>query len=353
MHYVEKGEGDPILFLHGQPTSSYLWRNVMPHVEGQGRVVAPDNIGFGKSDQPDLDYVFADHYRYIEAFIKALDLRNITLVLHDWGSGLGLHYARQHPGNVKGIVLMESVVAPFMPAESYDALPKRLGAFLRTLRDPVSGPKLLIDENYLIEDVLPRLILRNLDRAAHDYYRQPFLEKSSRKQINQWPHEVPIGGSPADVAEAIAGYNAWLLETETPLLFLLRVSWYTESPGGRGLVGRASEEHRNGVHRRRSPFRARRSALCHRPRNIRLVSPPELSRLRRCSGPGANVANHARPGLGSSVLSRRIFSTMRSRHANTSLRGAPPCIWSVSAPSPSTNSSSIPGVSPRSFISSR
>ena len=220
MHYVDTGEGDPILFLHGQPTSSYLWRNVMPHVEGQGRVVAVDNIGFGKSDQPDLDYVFADHYRYIEGFIEALDLRNITLVVHDWGSGLGLHYARLHPDNVKAIALMESIVAPIMPAESYEALPKELGDFFRLMRDPVEGPKLLIDENYFVEVALPGFISRDLDSVAHDYYRQPFVEQSSRKQLNQWPNEVPIGGSPADVAEIVAAYNAWLQETETPLLFL-------------------------------------------------------------------------------------------------------------------------------------
>ena len=210
MHYVEKGEGDPVLFLHGQPTSSYLWRNVMPHVEGQGRVIAPDNIGFGKSDQPDLDYVFADHYRYIEGFIEALDLRNITLVVHDWGSGLGLHYARQHPGNVKGIVLMESILAPVMPAKSYEALPKELADFFRMVRDPVKGSKLLIDENYFVEGALPSFIIRDLDKAAHDYYRQPFLERSSRKQVNQWPNEMPIGGSPAEVAEVVSAYNAWL-----------------------------------------------------------------------------------------------------------------------------------------------
>jgi haloalkane dehalogenase len=238
MHYVEKGAGDPILFLHGQPTSSYLWRNIMPHVEKQGRVVAPDNIGFGKSDQPPLDYVFADHYRYIEGFIEALDLKDITLVVHDWGSGLGLHYARQHPNNVKGIVLMESILAPVMPAESYEALPKPLEDFFRTMRDPVQGPQLMIEQNYFVEAVLPNFIVRDLDPVAHDYYRQPFLEKSSRKQINQWPNEIPIGGSPADVAEAVAAYNAWLLETETPLLFLYAspgalnppdlVDWWTE-----------------------------------------------------------------------------------------------------------------------------
>ncbi len=223
IHYVDEGEGDPILFLHGQPTSSYLWRNIMPLVEGQARVVAPDNIGFGKSDKPDIDYVFADHYRYLEGFIEALDLQNITLVVHDWGSGLGLHYAAQHPDNVKGIVMMESILAPVMPAESYEALPQPLEEFFRTMRDSVMGPQLMIEQNHFVEVVLPGFISRDLDSVAHDYYRQPFLDMSSRKPINQWPNEMPIGGEPTDVAEAVAAYNAWLLETETPLLFLYAV----------------------------------------------------------------------------------------------------------------------------------
>ena len=182
MHYVDKGDGDPILFLHGQPTSSYLWRNVMPHVESQGRVIAPDNIGFGKSDQPDLDYVFSDHYRYIEGFIEALNLNNITLVVHDWGSGLGLHYAQQHPDNIKAIVLMESIVGPMMPAESYEALPKQLADFFRMVRDPVLGPKLLIDDNYFVEVALPGptrnpaidpfRAAASSTRRSHDHQRQ-------------------------------------------------------------------------------------------------------------------------------------------------------------------------------------
>jgi haloalkane dehalogenase len=115
---------------------------------------------------------------------------------------------------------MESILAPVMPAESYEALPKPLEDFFRTMRDPIQGPQLMIEENHFVEAILPGFISRDLDQAARDYYRQPFLEKSSRKQINQWPNEMPIGGEPADVAEAVAAYNAWLLETETPLLFL-------------------------------------------------------------------------------------------------------------------------------------
>ena len=164
--------------------------------------------------------VFGDHYRYIEAFIEKLDLKNITLVVHDWGSGLGLHYACQHPDNVKAIVMMESLIAPLLPAASYEAMPKELGEFFRTLRDPVTGPKLLIDDNHFVEVILPGFTSRDLAQEAHGYYKQPFLEKSSRKQVNQWPNEIPIGGKPATTAKIVADYNAWLLQTETPLLLL-------------------------------------------------------------------------------------------------------------------------------------
>ncbi|MCP4383991.1 MAG: haloalkane dehalogenase [Hyphomicrobiales bacterium] len=220
MAYVEAGSGDPILFLHGQPTSSYLWRNIMPHLEGQGRVIAPDNIGFGKSDQPAIDYTFGDHYKYIEAFIEEMGLSDITLVVHDWGSGLGLHYAAQNPERIKGIVTMESILAPVMPADSYDAMPPALGDFFRTLRDPEGGPKLLIEQNYFVEGVLPAFIVRPLAKDAHDVYRAPFPTETSRIQINQWPNEVPIGRVPQETHDAVTAYNAWLEETELPWLFL-------------------------------------------------------------------------------------------------------------------------------------
>lgn len=218
--YVDQGEGDPILFLHGQPTSSYLWRNVMPHLEGQGRLIAPDNIGFGKSDQPKLDYTFGDHYRYFEAFVEELGLKNITLVVHDWGSGLGLHYAAQNPDNVKAIVTMESIIAPLIPAASYDAMPKELGDFFRTVRDPENGRKLLIEDNFFIEGALPGFIVRPLAEEALDVYRAPFLTEESRVQVNQWPNEMPIGGHPAATDKIVTDYNAFLEETDIPWLFL-------------------------------------------------------------------------------------------------------------------------------------
>lgn len=119
IHYVEEGSGDPILFLHGNPTSSYLWRNIIPHVTGVGRAIAMDLIGFGKSDKPDIGYRFSDHVPYVDGFIEALDLHDLTLVIHDWGSGLGLHYAARHEDNVKGLAMMEAIM---MPWPSYEAM---------------------------------------------------------------------------------------------------------------------------------------------------------------------------------------------------------------------------------------
>lgn len=220
MAYVESGRGDPILFLHGVPTSSYLWRNVMPHVEKQGHVIALDLIGFGKSDQPPLDYSFADHYRYVEAFVETMDLHNITLVMHDWGSGLGLHYARLNTDRIKAIVTMESIVAPIMPADNYDTMPRGSANFFRKVRAPLSGAKLIIEDNYFIERVLPNSIVRPLSPRAHDVYREPFPNERSRIQINQWPNQMPIGGNPKDVHEIVAAYNDWLQRTELPWLFL-------------------------------------------------------------------------------------------------------------------------------------
>lgn len=218
--YVDEGTGDPIVFLHGQPTSSYLWRNIMPHLEGRGRIIAPDNIGFGKSDQPELEYTFGDHYRYFDAFMKKMDLNNITLVVHDWGSGLGLHYAAQNPEKIRGIVTMESIIAPLIPAKSYDDMPEELGNFFRTVRDPENGRKLLIEDNFFVEGALPGFIVRPLAEDAHNVYRAPFLEEQSRIQVNQWPNEMPIGGQPAATDRIVSDYNAFLKTTDIPWLFL-------------------------------------------------------------------------------------------------------------------------------------
>ncbi|MEO0424169.1 MAG: haloalkane dehalogenase [Pseudomonadota bacterium] len=220
MAYVEAGEGDPILFLHGVPTSSYLWRNVMPHLEGQGRVIAVDLVGFGDSEMPASALGFEEHYQQLAAFIAAMDLDPLTLVMHDWGSALGLHYARLHPNKVRAIATMEAIVAPTKPATSYEALRRGTAAFFRKVREPVSGRQAIIDDNYFIESALPQAIVRPLRPSIHERYRAPFRTPASRRFLAMWPEMMPIGGIPARTHELVSAYNQWLEQTDLPWLFL-------------------------------------------------------------------------------------------------------------------------------------
>lgn len=225
LHYVELGEGDPILFLHGNPTSSYLWRNILPYLQSQGRVIALDNIGFGKSSKPQIEYKFRDHIRYLEGFIKALNLKNITLVVHDWGSVFGLDYASRYENNIKGLVMMEALIPPFVPLENYEALGS-YGNLFKTWRDPVEGSEMLIEKNIFIEQLLPKSIVRDLTLQEMDAYRAPFIEKSSRKSLSVLLAELPIGGAPKNTTKAIEHYGTWLKETSLPKLHIYA------SPGG-------------------------------------------------------------------------------------------------------------------------
>ncbi len=220
MHYVEAGAGDPILLLHGNPTSSYLWRNVIPYLESRGRVIAVDLVGFGKSDKPDIPYRFDDHSRYLEEFIRKMELQNITLVVHDWGSALGLNYASRNEDNVKGVAFMEAFVPPALPVTSYEAMGSRLEPLFRKMRDPEEGPVMLIDNNAFIELMLPGAVVREMSEEEMNVYRAPFLDPDDRKPILVWPLEVPIGGIPQDNREMIEAYSAWMLESEMPFLHL-------------------------------------------------------------------------------------------------------------------------------------
>ena len=213
MHYVERGKGDPILFLHGNPTSCYLWRNIIPHVAPWGRCLAPDLIGMGKSDKPDIDYRFFDHAKYIEGFIDALGLKNITLVVHDWGAALGFHYARRREGNVKGLAFMEAILGP---VRGWDDMHPDFQAMFKKFREPGVGWELNVNRNFFVERVLPGAVVRTMSEDEMNAYREPFLDPPSRKPVWRWPREIPIAGEPADVVEAAAGYNAWLRETEIP-----------------------------------------------------------------------------------------------------------------------------------------
>lgn len=214
MAYVEVGEGPAVLFQHGNPTSSYLWRNVIPHVAGQARCIAPDLIGMGASDKPDIPYRVEDQARYFDAFMEALDLRDVVLVLHDWGSALGLDWARRHSDRVRGLVLMEFI----WPIPTWlDADPRGRDAF-RAFRSD-AGRQLLIDENLFIERVLPAGVVRPLTEEEMDAYRKPFLDPSSREPLYRFPNDLPIAGSPADIWAMAQAYQAWLFETDIPKLF--------------------------------------------------------------------------------------------------------------------------------------
>jgi haloalkane dehalogenase len=222
IHYIEEGSGDPILFLHGNPTSSYLWRNIIPYLIPSGRCIAPDLIGMGRSDKPDIDYRFVDHAKYIEGFIKELGLKNITLVIHDWGSGLGFNYAMQNENNIKGLAFMEAIIKP----ASWADFPKDFRMGFKMFRTPVIGWIMIVVMNMFVEQILPKAIVRTLTEEEKNRYREPFRSLKDRKPLLQWPNEIPIYGQPKDVFEIVQNYNQKLQESELPKLL-----FYAE-PGG-------------------------------------------------------------------------------------------------------------------------
>lgn len=227
MAYVDEGQGDPIVFLHGNPTSSYLWRNVMPHLEGKGRLIAPDLIGMGDSEKledsgPD-SYTYVEHRRYLFSLLEALNVtRRVTLVLHDWGSGLGFHWAQTHAAAVKGIALMEAIVAPMR----WDEFPQGFVEMFEGFRS-AAGEAMVLENNLFVEQVLPGAILRDMSEAEMSEYRRPFLQPGEgRRPTLTWPRQLPLGGTPADVVQIVTDYSQWLGETNIPKLFV------NAEPGG-------------------------------------------------------------------------------------------------------------------------
>ncbi len=222
IHYIDEGSGDPILFLHGNPTSSYLWRNIIPYLTPYGRCIAPDLIGMGKSDKPDIDYRFVEHSKYVEGFINAMGLKNITLVIHDWGSALGFHYAMRHENNIKGIAFMEAIIK----SARWDDFPKDFKMGFKLFRTPLIGWLMIVGMNIFIEQILPKAIVRSLTEKEKNYYRAPFKRIKSRKPLWRWPNELPIDGFPADTTAVVQNYNKRLQESDLP-----KILFYAH-PGG-------------------------------------------------------------------------------------------------------------------------
>ena len=223
MAFVDEGTGDPIVFLHGNPTSIYLWRNVMPHLEGRGRLIAIDMIGMGDSEKLDHSndgsYSLAQNSQYTFALLKALGVtEKVTLVLHDWGSGVGFNWANQHQDAVKSIAFMEAIVTPF---PTWDDFPKELHGPIGTLRSS-NGEKMALKENFFIETLLPSAILRPLSEAEHAEYRRPFLNAGEdRRPTLAGPRQLPIAGEPADTMVLVRSYADYLSKSkDIPKLFI-------------------------------------------------------------------------------------------------------------------------------------
>ncbi len=222
MAYAEMGEGAPIVFQHGNPTSSYLWRNIMPRLAGLGRCIAVDLIGMGGSDKlPDsrhMRYSFAEHARYLEAAWEALGVeRDVVLVVHDWGSALGFDWARRHPERVQGIAYMEAIVRP---VPSWDDWPEDARGIFQAMRSE-AGDAIVLEKNVFVERILPASVLRGLTEAEMAVYRAPFREAGEdRRPTLDWPRQIPIGGEPAEVVEVVQRYSDWLAGADVPKLFV-------------------------------------------------------------------------------------------------------------------------------------
>ncbi|MEN0063783.1 MAG: haloalkane dehalogenase [Myxococcota bacterium] len=243
MAYVDVGEGDPIVFLHGNPTSSYLWRNVMPHLEGLGRLIAPDLIGQGDSSKlpqsgPDR-YRFVEHFGYLEALLHQIGVtERVVFVIHDWGSGLGFHWANTHRDAIQGIAFMEAIATPV----TWSDWPEAARAIFQAMRSP-AGESIVLDKNTFVERILPASIQRSLTDEEMAEYRRPFSNPGEdRRPTLTWPRQIPIDGEPADVAAIVKAYGDWLSsEASPPKLFI-------NADPGSILIGRQREFVRSWPH---------------------------------------------------------------------------------------------------------
>ena len=221
MAYIEMGHGDPIVFQHGNPTSSYLWRNIMPHLSKQGRCIAIDLIGMGDSEKLDQSgpnkYLYEEQREYLFKAWEQLEVKkNVTLVIHDWGSALGFDWAFLNPSAVRGIVYMEALVRPVKWSEWPDSATNIFKAFRSN-----AGEELILNKNFFVEGVLPNSIIRELNPEEMAIYREPFLRPGEdRRPTLSWPREIPIDGSPGNVNKIVSRYAKWLEKSDIPKLFI-------------------------------------------------------------------------------------------------------------------------------------
>lgn len=218
MSYLEQGEGEAVVFLHGNPSAAYLWRNIMPYVAKTHRAIALDLIGMGHSGKPEIDYTFADHAAYLDAFIVEMDFDQVTLVSHDWGAALAWDFARRHPDKVVRLTFMEGVLPPAFPQPSYEAMGEEMGGMFRALQDPEQGYEMVMEGNMFVEGILPMMINRPLGEEAPAEYGAPYGEIESRLPTWMWPREVPIGGQPESSVALMEDIAAFMGETEMPVL---------------------------------------------------------------------------------------------------------------------------------------
>ncbi len=217
MHYEETGRGTPFVFLHGNPTSSHLWRNIVPRIGQPARCLAPDLIGMGRSGKPEVEYRFDDHARYLDAWIEALGLEEVVLVGHDWGGALAFDWAARHPERVRGLAFMETIVRPM----TWDDFPGPARPRVEALRAPGIGEMKVLDENFFIELALRATALSGLSDEDLEAYRAPYPTRDSRRPLLEWPRAFPIEGEPADVFNRVEVYDKWLATSENVPKLLL------------------------------------------------------------------------------------------------------------------------------------
>ncbi|NNC14442.1 haloalkane dehalogenase [Corallococcus exiguus] len=215
--YREAGTGSPIVFLHGNPTSSHVWRNVIPPLAERGRCLAPDLIGMGDSGKPDIPYRFADHASYLDAWFDALGLRDVVLVGYDWGGVLALDWARRHPDRVRGVAVFETFLRPMR----WSDWPPQGEQLFRALRTPGVGEQFVLEQNAFLEKSFANGVQRGLAEGDRAVYQAPYPDAASRRPVLQWPREIPIDGEPADVAAVIERYDAWLAQPSVKPVLLL------------------------------------------------------------------------------------------------------------------------------------